>query len=147
MVTNELNQLQSFGFLLPLVFLLVAAFILNVALTRALAQQRPQIAAVKALGYGNRAIGCKINGKISPLVSELVNGDEVEILTSKAQTAPPAAWESIVLTGKARLAIRKATRTGRPFGSEGFIDALEFQLNQSLRPGKPGRPRKTGECP
>ncbi|RNC71714.1 MAG: transposase [Desulfuromonadales bacterium] len=45
-------------------------------------------------------------------------------------------------------AIRKATRTGRPFGSESFIDRLEFQLNQSLKPGKPGRPRKkTGECP
>jgi putative ABC transport system permease protein len=43
--------------MLPLVFLLVAAFILNVALTRALALQRPQIAALKALGYGNRAIG------------------------------------------------------------------------------------------
>ena len=37
-------------------------------------------------------------------------GDEVEILTSKAQTAPPAAWESIVVTGKARAAIRRATR-------------------------------------
>ena len=43
--------------MLPLVFLMVAAFILNVALTRALAQQRPQIAALKALGYGNLAIG------------------------------------------------------------------------------------------
>ena len=52
----------------------------------------------------------KINGKIGPLVSELQNGDEVEILTSKAQTAPPAAWESIVVTGKARAAIRRATR-------------------------------------
>ena len=40
----------------------------------------------------------------------LQNGDEVEILTSKAQTAPPAAWESIVVTGKARAAIRRATR-------------------------------------
>jgi guanosine-3',5'-bis(diphosphate) 3'-pyrophosphohydrolase len=60
---------------------------------------------------GNRAVGCKINGKVAPLVSELLNGDEVEILTSASQTAPPAAWESIVLTGKARLAIRKATRS------------------------------------
>src|ERR1700680_2803475 len=61
-------------------------------------------------GVGNMAVGAKINGKIAPLVSELSNGDEVEILTSKAQTAPPAAWESIVVTGKARAAIRKATR-------------------------------------
>ena len=59
---------------------------------------------------GNTAVGCKINGKIAPLVSELANGDEVEILTSKAQAAPPAAWESIVVTGKARAAIRRATR-------------------------------------
>jgi putative ABC transport system permease protein len=50
---NELSQLQTFGFMLPLIFLGVAAFILNVALTRALALQRPQIAALKALGYGN----------------------------------------------------------------------------------------------
>jgi putative ABC transport system permease protein len=56
-VQNELSQLQTFGFMLPLIFLMVAAFILNVALTRALALQRPQIAALKALGYDNRAIG------------------------------------------------------------------------------------------
>jgi len=59
---------------------------------------------------GNGAVGCKINGKIAPLVSELQNGDEVEILTSQAQVAPPTAWESLVVTGKARAAIRKATR-------------------------------------
>jgi len=59
---------------------------------------------------GNTAVGCKINGKIAPLMSEIMNGDEVEVLTSKAQLAPPAAWESIVLTGKARAAIRRATR-------------------------------------
>ncbi|HMA56354.1 MAG TPA: bifunctional (p)ppGpp synthetase/guanosine-3',5'-bis(diphosphate) 3'-pyrophosphohydrolase [Pseudolabrys sp.] len=59
---------------------------------------------------GNTAVGCKINGQIAPLTSELVNGDEVEIVTSKAQHAPPAAWESIVMTGKARAAIRRATR-------------------------------------
>jgi GTP diphosphokinase / guanosine-3',5'-bis(diphosphate) 3'-diphosphatase len=59
---------------------------------------------------GNHAVGCKINGKVAPLVSTLQNGDEVEILTSKAQTAPPTAWESIVVTGKARAAIRRATR-------------------------------------
>jgi putative transposase len=44
--------------------------------------------------------------------------------------------------------IRKATRTGRPFGSEEFIEKLEFQLNQPLKPQKVGRPRKEiGECP
>lgn len=55
-VDNELRQLRSFGFLIPLIFLLVAAFVLNVALTRALALQRTQIAALKALGYANGEI-------------------------------------------------------------------------------------------
>jgi RelA/SpoT family (p)ppGpp synthetase len=59
---------------------------------------------------GNHTVGCKINGKLAPLVSELANGDEVEIVTSEAQTTPPAAWESIVRTGKARATIRRATR-------------------------------------
>ena len=53
---NELRQLESVGILLPVIFLLVAAFVLNVALSRALAQQRPQIAALKALGYSNAAL-------------------------------------------------------------------------------------------
>ena len=54
---NELAQLQTFGFLLPLIFLSVASFILNVAMARALALQRPQIAALKALGYTNATLG------------------------------------------------------------------------------------------
>nr|WP_319386852.1 bifunctional (p)ppGpp synthetase/guanosine-3',5'-bis(diphosphate) 3'-pyrophosphohydrolase [uncultured Roseibium sp.] len=60
-------------------------------------------------GIGNTCVGCKINGKIMPLVTELHNGDEVEIIRSAAQTPPPA-WEAIAVTGKARAAIRRATR-------------------------------------
>jgi guanosine-3',5'-bis(diphosphate) 3'-pyrophosphohydrolase len=58
---------------------------------------------------GNNAIGCKINGRIAPLLSELQNGDEVDIASAEGQ-APPAAWEALVVTGKARAAIRRATR-------------------------------------
>jgi guanosine-3',5'-bis(diphosphate) 3'-pyrophosphohydrolase len=59
---------------------------------------------------GNTAVGAKINGRMAPLLSELQNGDEVEIVRAEGQT-PPAAWESLVVTGKARAAIRRATRT------------------------------------
>ena len=58
---------------------------------------------------GNGAVGAKINGRIAPLLSELQNGDEVEIVRAEGQV-PPAAWESLVVTGKARAAIRRATR-------------------------------------
>jgi len=58
---------------------------------------------------GDTCVGAKVNGRIMPLMTELKNGDEVEIICSKAQV-PPAAWEQVVVTGKARSAIRRATR-------------------------------------
>ena len=58
---------------------------------------------------GNSCVGAKINGRVMPLVTRLQNGDEVEIVRSDAQT-PPIAWEQVVVTGKARSAIRRAAR-------------------------------------
>lgn len=54
---NELNQLQGFGMFVPMIFLGVAAFLLNVVLTRIVSVQREQIAALKALGYSNLEVG------------------------------------------------------------------------------------------
>jgi putative ABC transport system permease protein len=53
---NELGQLQMFGLLVPAIFFGISIFILNMALARALALQRAQIASMKALGYSNRAL-------------------------------------------------------------------------------------------
>jgi GTP pyrophosphokinase len=58
---------------------------------------------------GNSAVGALINGRQMPLATVLRNGDEVQILTAKSQ-APPAAWERIAVTGRARSAIRRAAR-------------------------------------
>ncbi len=54
---NELTQLESFGTLVPIIFLAVAAFLLNVVLNRIIAVQREQVAALKALGYSNFEVG------------------------------------------------------------------------------------------
>ena len=61
---------------------------------------------------GNTCVGCKINGVTAPLRSKLNNGDEVEIATSKASKPQPI-WESFVMTGKAKSAIRRASREER----------------------------------
>ncbi len=58
---------------------------------------------------GDRCVGTKINGRMMPLRSELRNGDQVEIITSKAQTPSPT-WEGFVVTGKARSRIRRFIR-------------------------------------
>ena len=55
-VTQEINQQQIFGIVLPTIFLVVAAFILNVVLHRQVNAQRGEIAALKALGYPDRDI-------------------------------------------------------------------------------------------
>jgi putative ABC transport system permease protein len=55
-ITQEINQQRIFGTVLPAIFLLVAAFILNVVLHRQVHAQRGEIAALKALGYEDRWI-------------------------------------------------------------------------------------------
>ena len=58
---------------------------------------------------GDTCVGAKVNKKTVPLRAVLKNGDQVEILRSKAQTPSPG-WESFVITGKARSAIRRFIR-------------------------------------
>ena len=55
-ITQEISQQRIFGTVLPSIFLLVAAFILNVVLHRQVHAQRGEIAALKALGYEDRWI-------------------------------------------------------------------------------------------
>jgi putative ABC transport system permease protein len=54
---NELTQLRTFALMVPVLFLLVAAFLLNVVVGRIVASQREQIAALKAFGYRDREVG------------------------------------------------------------------------------------------
>ena len=59
---------------------------------------------------GDTCVGAKINGRMLPLRTQLTNGDQVDIITSKAQTPSPT-WERFVVTGKAKAAIRRFIRT------------------------------------
>lgn len=56
-ITQEIEQLSSMGVLIPSIFLGVAAFLLNVVISRLLRSQREQVAAMRALGYGRVSIG------------------------------------------------------------------------------------------
>lgn len=57
MLSGELTQLQGMALVLPLIFLGVAAFLVNVVLSRIVAVQRSQIATLKAVGYTDREVG------------------------------------------------------------------------------------------
>lgn len=56
-VSNELTQLRAMASVAPAIFLLVAALVLNVVLSRVIATQREQIAALKAFGYTPGELG------------------------------------------------------------------------------------------
>ena len=55
-VENELKQLRVFGMMAPMIFLAVAAFLVNVVMSRQVATQREQIGMLKAVGYSDREI-------------------------------------------------------------------------------------------
>lgn len=94
---------------------------------------------------GDHCVGAKINGRMVPLRTILHNGDQVDIVTAKAQTPSPA-WERFVVTGKARASIRRFVRSqkrgqfvtlGRSLLSRGFeqakLDFTERQIEGTLK--------------
>ncbi len=85
---------------------------------------------------GNRTIGARVNGRLVPLESELVNGDVVEILTSKSEGAGPSRdWLAFVKSPRARNKIRHHfTRERREESIETGKDALARQLRKAGLP-------------
>ncbi len=89
---------------------------------------------------GDSCVGAKINGRLMPLRTQLVNGDQVEIVTSKAQTPNPT-WERFIVTGRARARIRRFVRTqqrqqyvslGREIVDKAFRGAGETPTGKAL---------------
>jgi putative ABC transport system permease protein len=57
LLNEEFNMLRNMSKIFPTIFICVAAFLLNVVMSRTINTQREQIAALKAFGYDNVAIG------------------------------------------------------------------------------------------
>lgn len=68
-LSEELKSLQIMATLFPIIFFSVAAFLLNVVITRLIALEREQIATLKAFGYSNFAIGLHYSKLVMLIVS------------------------------------------------------------------------------
>src|SRR6476646_3143872 len=77
---------------------------------------------------GDTCVGAKLNGRMLPLRTQLQNGDQVDIVTSKAQTPSPT-WERFVVTGKAKAAIRRFVRTRQ---REQYVQLGRSLLNKTF---------------
>ncbi|MDO9252264.1 ABC transporter permease [Hydrogenophaga sp.] len=109
-VSDELDQLQVMGTVLPAIFLAVAMFILNVVLSRQVATQRSQIAALKALGYSDGAIawhyiqlalaiaglGVAVGLALSQLIGRGMLGLYDEVFRFNGLTYETSAWLVVV---------------------------------------------------
>jgi putative ABC transport system permease protein len=65
---GELAQLEALAGMVPMVFLGVTAFLVNMVLGRLIALQRPEIAALKAMGYTNAELRRHFAGLVAVLL-------------------------------------------------------------------------------
>jgi GTP pyrophosphokinase len=81
---------------------------------------------------GSHCIGAKVNHKLVPLSHKLQSGDQVEILTSKAQHVQPS-WINFVSTAKAKGKIQAILRhDSREFQKQGEELFSEFLKKNSI---------------
>lgn len=67
-VVEEMEQLRTWATVVPLIFLSVSAFLVNVVLSRLVSLQRPEIATLKAVGYSDWGIGLHFLKLVSVVV-------------------------------------------------------------------------------
>ncbi len=79
---------------------------------------------------GDRCVGAKVNGRIVPLREKLKSGDEVEVITSEAQS-PRKDWLDFVVTSRARAKIRQIVKKEqRERSREMGVKLLERELKR-----------------
>lgn len=81
---------------------------------------------------GNRCVAVKIDRKLAPLSSNLVNGQTIEVITS-ARARPSPAWLDFVVTSKARSGIRHFLKSQRRTESIALGKQLLQKALTSLR--------------
>lgn len=150
MVDNEIKEQHVLGTVLPAIFFGVAAFLLNVVVSRVVATQREQIAALKALGYANTAIAAHYLKMVLVIVAlgfvlGLVLGRALGVMflglyaeffrlpTFEHQLAPARVLIALGLTlGTAALGALKAVAA-----------TVRLAPAEAMRPPAPGRYRRT----
>ncbi len=150
MLDNEIKEQHVLGTVLPSIFLGVAAFLLNVVVSRLVSTQREQIAALKALGYTNGAIGAHFLKMVLVIVGVgLAIGVAVGDRLGATLTALYAEFfffptfehriapELIIISGGITLATAVAGTVNAIFATVRLAPA------EAMRPPAPGRYRRT----
>jgi putative ABC transport system permease protein len=150
MLDNEIKEQRVLGTVLPAIFLGVAAFLLNVVVSRLVATQREQIAALKALGYANRDIaahylklvllivlaGLAIGVVVGDRLGTLFTGLYAEFFYFPRFDHRIAPWLLLVSIG-----VTVATAVLGTLNA--ILATVRLAPAQAMRPPAPGRYRRT----
>jgi putative ABC transport system permease protein len=150
MLDNEIKEQRVLGTVLPAIFFGVAAFLLNVVISRLVATQREQVATLKALGYANAAIaahnlkmvllivavGFALGLALGKVLGMLYTGLYAEFFRLPRFEHRIAPW-LVLLAGGLTLATAVA-------GTLSAIGAtVRLAPAEAMRPPAPGRYRRT----
>jgi putative ABC transport system permease protein len=150
MLENEIKEQYVMGTILPSIFLGVAAFLLNVVVSRLVATQREQIAALKALGYANRsialhylklvlaivALGAVLGVWLGDRLGTMLTGLYAEFFRFPTFEHRIASWLMLVSISLAALTAVLGTLNA-------IVATVRLPPAEAMRPPAPGRYRRT----
>lgn len=150
MLDNEIKEQRVLGTVLPIIFLAVAAFLLNVVVARLVSTQREQIAALKALGYPNRSIalhylklvllivmlGLALGVLLGDRLGTMFTGLYAEFFRFPTFEHRIEAWLLVVSVGV-------AVATAVAGTSNAILATVRLAPAEAMRPPAPGRYRPT----
>jgi putative ABC transport system permease protein len=150
MLDNEIKEQHVMGTVLPAIFLGVAAFLLNVVVSRLVATQREQIAALKALGYANRqivahylqlvlaivALGGVLGVALGRWLGRMFLGLYAEFFRFPSFEHELGAWLVLLSVG-----LSVATAVAGTLGA--ILASVRLSPAAAMRPPAPGRYRRT----
>lgn len=150
MLDNEIKEQRVLGTLLPVIFLGVASFLLNVVVSRLVATQREQIAALKALGYDNASItvhylkfvllvattGLCIGLFVGDRLGTMLTGLYAELFYFPSFEHRIAPWLFVLCTAVTAITAVVGTLTA-------IVRAARLPPAEAMRPPAPARYRRT----
>jgi putative ABC transport system permease protein len=148
-LVQELSQLRALAGMVPLIFLGVAAFLINLVLARLVRLERPEIATLKAVGYSNREIAFHYLGLVTVVIvpgilvglaAGFLLGRSVLGLYAKSFRFPDLTFElspSLVLSA---IVVTVIAAVGGALGA--VRGAVKLPPAEAMRPPAPARYRR-----
>ena len=150
MLDSEIKEQRALGTLLPIIFLSVAAFLLNVVVSRLVATQREQIAAMKALGYPNQTIALHYLKLVLVIVAlglmlgvALGNWLGTQLIGLYAQSFHFPSFEHSVAAWLLVVSIGITVATAVLGTLNAILATVRLAPAEAMRPAAPGRYRRT----